>query len=57
MNTSSFDMHSKAISMTVDWNRAREKDPKYFVQVKAGSKRWCKQPDGWLKINLDAACN
>lgn len=43
--------------MTVEWNRAREEVSKHSAQIKACRRKWCKPPDGWIKVNTDAACH
>lgn len=56
INVSVFGVKSMALNLLAEWRNATEVD-----KIKRGAgivqtKRWCKPPDGWIKINIDAAC-
>lgn len=57
INTSSFGVQSRSSSMLVEWNRAREELATSTRQQQGSCRRWSKPPEGWVKINTDAACN
>lgn len=56
INISSFGIQSRATSMLAEWNRAREEKGKHLPQGQVSSRLWCKPPDGWVKISIDAMC-
>lgn len=45
-----------AFNMLAEWRKAQEEEIRGRVHVQTRSKQWCKPPDGWIKINKDAAC-
>lgn len=55
VNTSGFGVKAMSLNMMTDWNRAREEEEKYRTQ-QGNTPSWCKPPEGWIKINVDAAC-
>ncbi|XP_074371291.1 uncharacterized protein LOC141712305 [Apium graveolens] len=42
--------------MIADWNKSREEKSAGLGHQTNGIRVWCKPPDGWIKINSDAAC-
>ena len=39
-----------------DWERVQE-DQHQKISIGTPMKKWCKPPPGWVKVNVDAACN
>ncbi|WOH11862.1 hypothetical protein DCAR_0831358 [Daucus carota subsp. sativus] len=56
VNTSAFGVRSKAMSMLVEWQQAREEGKERATRQPTVARSWCKPPAGWVKINTDAAC-
>lgn len=56
INMSVFGVKNMALNMLVEWSRAREIAEKSSDMTRTSSQSWCKPPDGWVKINVDAAC-
>ncbi|XP_074355726.1 uncharacterized protein LOC141695374 [Apium graveolens] len=56
INTSSFGVKSRTVNMLAEWNRAREDMQKQTARTQASNRIWSKPPEGWVKINVDAAC-
>lgn len=54
INTSIFGVKSRALSMLVDWRAAQEDMAKIRMQKHGYNRVWCKSPEGWIKINIDA---
>lgn len=51
-----FGVKSMALNLLADWKRMNEGVRKGRVTGMIQHKEWCKPPDGWIKINVDAAC-
>lgn len=46
-----------ALNMLADWNQAQTIAVKGSNKIITRNSSWCKPPDGWIKINVDAACH
>lgn len=55
INISVFGVKSTVFNLLTDWRKAQEKDDKIRSNSECSSRHWLKPPQGWLKINLDAA--
>ena len=53
---STFGVKTMAVNMLSEWKRAREEDERTQISARLSSKQWCKPPDGWIKINVEATC-
>lgn len=55
VNTSNFGVQSRAYSMLAEWSRAKEAQVMRLQRHQVSNS--CKPPEGWMKINSDAACH
>lgn len=55
VNTSVFGIKAVALNLVVDWKRARQVDKVNTVGSHGHGGTWCTPPEGWIKINVDAA--
>lgn len=51
-----FGVCSRACCMFTEWQRAKEDDSIHNTQQHTRVRTWCKPPEGWFKINVDASC-
>lgn len=51
-----FGVRSMAMSLLQEWQQSRENAEQGNRRLKQQGRKWCKPPEGWVKINLDAAC-
>lgn len=46
-----------ALQMLQDWRRSQEcKDDGEQRRQQTNIRRWCRPQEGWIKVNIDAAC-
>lgn len=50
-----FGVRSMALNLLSDWKKANENDDRSVNKRQSVLKKWKKPPDGWTKINIDAA--
>lgn len=55
INMSVFGVRTMGLNMLAEWSRAQEIAEKSVDRTRSRSKSWCKPPEGWVKINVDAA--
>lgn len=51
-----FGVKTMAYNMLNDWKKAMEENRKQATQAQGAVRRWIKPQQGWIKINVDAAC-
>lgn len=51
-----FGVRSMATVILQEWEQIQEKDGRGQGGVQKQNRGWCKPPEGWVKINIDAAC-
>ena len=50
-----FGVKEGAMNMLSDWSKAQQEVGRKRVAVHTSSRYWCKPPQGWFKVNIDAA--
>lgn len=51
-----FGVRSMALNLLQEWQQSQENAGKGDKGIQQRNRKWCKPPEGWVKINLDAAC-
>lgn len=51
-----FGVREQTCNIIADWNRTRDEKSATMRNQRNRVRVWCKPPDGWIKVNLDAAC-
>lgn len=51
-----FGVRSMALNMLQEWKRSQDMGGGGHKQIAGGNHRWSKPQEGWVKINIDAAC-
>ncbi|KAL8128281.1 hypothetical protein AgCh_015020 [Apium graveolens] len=54
-NGSAFGVRASAMNLLQDWREAHENGRKASTRVATGVRIWSRPPEGWVKINVDAA--
>ncbi|XP_074356254.1 uncharacterized protein LOC141695952 [Apium graveolens] len=57
LNVSVFGIKSVALNLLTDWRRMMEENGGKKGGAYARYTVWCKPPEGWIKVNIDATCH
>nr|XP_017239551.1 PREDICTED: uncharacterized protein LOC108212332 [Daucus carota subsp. sativus] len=53
-----FGVHSMALQLLQDWRRSQEcSEGSDHRSERTQIRRWCRPREGWIKVNIDAACH
>lgn len=56
VSISGFGVKHMAMNLMTDWTNARAKEEQHSERSAVQKQTWCKPPEGWVKVNIDAAC-
>lgn len=57
VSISGFGVKHMAFNLMADWNSARAREEQHSERAVVRKQTWCKPPEGWVKVNIDAACH
>lgn len=56
-NVSAFRVQSMAVGLLQEWQQSQEGVGSKQGRIDSSGRRWCRPPEGWVKVNIDAACH